>query len=235
MKSKCLLALLALGLCFPSLAQMNRYSSMSSFAGWPRVVLFEDGSERSRELYQALDDLSVRAKAVSFIVINYDEMSPEDQQKAATLTVDGPSTVYVAWDYFEEGFALRPDFDLQLLKPLVEDLEDLYEGIQLYRDQEPKRAKKKLKKLFEAEPLFFPEAGLFLGLCCEQQGKFDEAANYFSAAGRYGVADALYRLGYYYETGRSSAGVNQEMARILYHKAAQLGHENAQIRLSLLQ
>lgn len=235
MRLKLSFAFLALFLGFTSFAQVVRYASMSEFSGWPRVVLFDDDSERSREIYQSMDELASKARGVSFMVIQYDTMRDQDKQRAETMWVEGPASIYVAWDYLDEGFALRHDFDLTYLKPLVKDLEKMDEAVRLYRDQEYRSARKKFVKIFESENVFIPEAGLYAGWCYANEGQYDAAANFFIEASRYGVAEALYQAGYFYECGLTSAGIQMEMALMYYHKAARLGHENAIKRLSALE
>ena len=235
MKFKFSFTLLALFMSISAYSQVVRYSSLSEVSGLPYIILFDDDSEDSRILYQHMNKLSTKVRDVSFMVINYNNMSDKDKIRAKEKMIEGPSSFYIAWDILDGGCALNKNFDLKYLKPLLVDLAELHRGIRLYRDGKYKIAKKKFVKIFGSKQLFFPEAALYAGLCFQTERKFDIAANYFSEAGRLGLAEGLYQTGYYYETGKTSAGVQIEMARVMYEKASRMGHERATIRLAGLR
>lgn len=236
MKSRpALIALLMLLMNLPLAGQVVRIASLSELNYTPRLVLFDDASDRSLALYERMQELATKTDVVTFYAINLDELSEEDRQKAREWSVDTPSMLYILWDFLEDGITLNPDFNSELLDELVEDMESMSQGIELYRDNKTKKAMRIFKKVFGTDRLFAPEAAYFVGLCYEKQGDFDAASNYYSEAAHRGVADACYDLGYYYETGQTSAGVRLEMACMMYEKAARQGHERAIIRLSTLR
>lgn len=76
MKSRpALIALLMLLMNLPLAGQVVRIASLSELNYTPRLVLFDDASDRSQALYERMQELATKTDVVTFYVINLDELS----------------------------------------------------------------------------------------------------------------------------------------------------------------
>jgi hypothetical protein len=107
MKFKFSVTLLALFMSISAYSQVVRYTSLSEVSGLPYIILFDDDSEDSRILYQHMNKLSTKVRDVSFMVINYNNMSDKDKIRAKEMMIEGPSSFYIAWDILDGGSALN--------------------------------------------------------------------------------------------------------------------------------
>lgn len=227
MKMKAVIGLLLVLLTgVPSYGKIVEISSLSEVSDYPRVVLFKDASARSSQLYDKLVKESNKNKSVVTYVINYDEMSDRDRATAYEWGAMR-SYIYIKPHWWGTAYVYNDDFNISAIDDLIKNVAEMNVAIDMFQDGEVKKAQKKFIKIFETEEGFIPEAAHYAGLCFEKQSKYDEACNCFLAAAQFGYAEAFFKMGYYYESGLTSAGRRMESAYMYYCKAARLGHEQA--------
>lgn len=108
-------------------------------------------------------------------------------------------------------------------------------------NEEKSLLKEAVKMCKKAAQSGFPMAQYLLGTLfekgiCNEKGKpeYGKAFPMYISAGKHGHADAAFRAGVYYETGRGTSRSPQRAVQF-YQKAAALGHPGAMYRLGMAE